>query len=316
MKWDRAASWEKPAEKRVHLALPVTIVIPAYNRDRVLQGVIPTYLRQGCAELVVVDDGSDPPLRRVDSSGETVVTWIRLDQRMNQPAARMVGARAATQPWIFFGEDDAFLSEGCIAHLLQYLESGTYDMAATRWITVMDTPDQVKAIPPAERRIRSAAEVVDYRAIQLDCGSEPLQPVVVPWLHTPALMAREAVLRLGFDPGYRGNAYREETDFYLRASDAGLRLAFVPGPPVYHYKGPLNTSWGREVRRLWFTESWVLRNNLRFVRRNREALLRAGASARPLWDTLKLMALRARWYWRRLLIKLFRRSRRDTTLPL
>lgn len=296
--------------------LPISIVIPASNRPRVLELILPTYLRQGCAELLVVDDASDPPLRPISTDGTgTAVRWIRLEQKVNAPGARMAGVRAATQPWIFFGEDDAFLSDGCLAALFRHVESGACDIAAPQLITVKDTPEEMGELP-AGRLVHRADEIVDMAAMQVDYRYQPATPIPVPWLHAMSLMSRDVVLRVGFDLAFRGNAYREETDFYLRAWHEGQRLALVPAPPALHYKGPLCTSGAREARLLLWTEYWVLRNNYYFMRKNREALRKAGAASRPLWGTVILLALRVRWYWRRVRIKLFDRQRPETAIPL
>lgn len=297
------------------MALPVSIVIPACNRNRVLHLMAPTYFRQNCAEIVVVDDASNPPLEPIGSHGDTAVRWIRVDRRVNQPAARMVGARAATQPFVFFGEDDAFLSDGCIENLLRISREGTFGIVAPQWITVKELPGEAPAVPGG-RKVTQAGEVIDYGLMQIDCACQPLSPIEVPWLHTPALMLRKTLLDIGFDPAYQGYAYREETDFYVRATAAGVRLAFVPGPPVFHYKGPINITGSGEAVRLLHTEYWIARNNFYFLLKNRQILRNMGATTRPFVDTLLLMGRRFRWYWRRLWLKVTRPQARTTAIPL
>jgi GT2 family glycosyltransferase len=297
------------------MALPVSIVIPSFNRNRLLQLMVESYLRQGCAECIVVDDGSDPPVDPIDSTDGTAVRLIRLDRRGNVPAARMAGVRAATQKYIFFGEDDAFLSSGCIESLLGFIQSGRFDLVAPRCITVKNLPTPTST-PEEGRRVTRAAEIIDYRLIQIDYSCQPQAPIEVPWLHSLALMSRETVLNIGYDSAYRGNAYREETDFFIRAKNAGARLAFVPGPPIFHYKGPILSNASREIRRLPYIEFWVARNNFYFLRKNRVSLRIAGATAMPLADTLLLIIRRVRWYWRRFLRKLFLPADRPTEAPL
>lgn len=310
----RDTGWLARYDKKL---LPVSIVLPASNRPRVLELILPTYLRQGCAELVVVDDASDPPLREVSGAdGGTVIRWIRLEKKVNAPGARMIGVRAATQPWVFFGEDDAFLCDNCVASLFRHVQSGACDIAAPQLITIKDVPEVLHDWPQPERFVSAPEEIVNARAMQVDYRYQPAKPIPVPWLHALSLMSRDVVLRVGFDTAYRGNAYREETDFSLRAWSEGQRLALVPAPPALHYKGLLNTSAAQEARRLLWTEYWVLRNNYYFTAKNRKELQKAGASSRPLADTALLAAIRLRWYWRRLLILLLDKSRRDTAIPL
>lgn len=304
-------------ERAPVIMLPVSIVLPASNRPSILELILPGYLRQGCAELIVVDDASDPPLREVQATdSDTVVRWIRLDQKANAPGARMAGVRAASQPWIFFGEDDAFLTDGCVASLFQHVKSGVCDIAAPQLITIKHIPQNLTGCPAPDRFVRQTEEVLDARAMQMDYRYQPAVPIPVPWLHALSLVSRDTVLRVGFDVRFRGNAYREETDFYVRAWDEGQRLAMVPAPPALHYKGRLNASRLREASRLLWTEYWVLRNNYYFLEKNQGALRKAGAASRPLRDTVALAGIRVRWYWRRLMILLFDRSSEHTAIPL
>lgn len=97
----RSPSRVASGQSQAMTPLPVTIVVPARNRNTVWQAMAPTYLNQGCKELVIVDDASHPPLQPVSANAATSVRWIRLDQRVRQAEARMVGTRAATQPYVF-----------------------------------------------------------------------------------------------------------------------------------------------------------------------------------------------------------------------
>jgi len=283
--------------------LPVSIVIPTYNRARLIREVLPSYLLQGCAEIVIVDDASNPQVQ-VESRDSATVTIIRTARRQQQPRSRMNGARHATQEFLFFGEDDAYLSPGCISSLLSWLERGTADIVAPQWITTRSLPSDPPR-PPAGAPAWQTADVIDPTYFRIFCSDRiPQTPIPVPWLHTTALMRQRVVLELGFDPAYRGNAYREETDFYLRAHRSGIKLAYVPGPPAFHYKGSLNTGGGQHGRNLksflWY-EYWVARNNYYFLRKHRRALELEGRRTHPFSETTHMMCSRMLHYPGRLL---------------
>jgi GT2 family glycosyltransferase len=294
------------------MSLPVSIVIPSHNRSGLIVRMVPSYLRQGCAELIVVDDASFPAIAPIRENPDTRVRIVRLEGRVGTPEARMIGVRAASQKYIFFGEDDVFLDQGCIQNLVSLVGSGQYNMVAPQCIMVKALPDD----GPVRHRGAAATradQVIDYQTIQIAYSArEPAVPIEVPWLHATALMSRESILAIGFDPAYKGNAYREETDFFVRARAAGHRLAFVPGPPAFHYKGDLNVGGGQhaggEIRNLLRCEYWVARNNIYFLRKNAVSLRLAGVTAHPYRGTALLLIRRAAWYWHRLWRKLIQPS--------
>lgn len=85
--------------------LPVSVVIPAWNREReVVQAV--TSVRDQTrlpAEVLVVDDGStDDTAAAAARAGATVIR----QENQGVSAARNTGIRAATQPWIAFLDSD------------------------------------------------------------------------------------------------------------------------------------------------------------------------------------------------------------------
>jgi GT2 family glycosyltransferase len=292
------------------MTLPVTIVIPSFGRGGLLARFLPTYLAQDCAEIVVVDDASPTSIEeeirgriRVEPESTSVV-FVRNEEREQQPRARMTGVHTASQPLIFFGEDDAYLEPGLVASLWRYVSAGECDMCCGPWIVTrdVDTRDQ-----PSETAA-TAEDLVDTTLMGFRRAKRPTRPIRVPFLHSLALMRRDDVLDIGFDSGYIGNAFREETDFYVRAAAAGRRLAFVPAPAAYHYKGPLNVGGGQHgahtLRGLTRYEWYVAQNNLRFLRKNRAALELMGRRTRPATDTCLYMLRRVLGfpgrYWRHL----------------
>jgi GT2 family glycosyltransferase len=277
------------------MTLPVTIVIPSYGRGGLLARFLPTYLAQDCAEVVIVDDASPTSIEmeirsqlRVEHE-RTRIVFVRNEKREQQPRARMIGVHRASQQLIFFGEDDAYLEPGLVASLWRYVVAGECDMCCGPWVMTLDVDTRGR---PSETAA-TAEELVDTTLIGVRGPKQPTRPIRVPFLHSLALMSRDDVLNIGFDPGYIGNAFREETDFYVRAAAAGRRLAFVPAPAAYHYKGPLNVGGGQHgapvLHELTRYEWYVAQNNWRFLRKNRAALELMGRRTRPATDTFLYM---------------------------
>jgi GT2 family glycosyltransferase len=88
------------------------------------------------------------------------------------------------------------------------------------------------------------------------------------------MLARTDIFRkVRYDDGYRGNFWREESDFQLSAVEAGYRLVFCPHACTFNIeiendRGGVHATWG--FKRV----SWIVRNNWRFVRKHRELIAR------------------------------------------
>ncbi|OWY65471.1 hypothetical protein B7486_41835 [cyanobacterium TDX16] len=102
----------------------VSVVIPAYKRDRVIERVIRSVLKQTHQnfEILVVDDGSKDDTESVVSSLSEEDSRIRYfchDTNRGAQAARNTGARKARGEWIaFLDSDDYFTPNSLEARLL------------------------------------------------------------------------------------------------------------------------------------------------------------------------------------------------------
>lgn len=83
----------------------LSIIIPTHNRPQLLRRAIRSALAQTISniEIVVVDDGSKPPVALPDYPQVKV---IRLFPNQGGAAARNIGAKAANARWITYLDDD------------------------------------------------------------------------------------------------------------------------------------------------------------------------------------------------------------------
>ena len=91
-----------------------TVVIPTHNRHDLLTNAVQSVFSQTClpAELIVVDDGSDPPVgEQIFDSAPNEVTcqMLRNDFPRGAAAARNRGVSGASGSWIAFLDDDDVL---------------------------------------------------------------------------------------------------------------------------------------------------------------------------------------------------------------
>lgn len=87
------------------MSYQIAAAIPTHNRTDQLERAIASVLEQNVpVEIVVVDDGSDPPIR--EGSLPDGVTLVSHSCPKGPAAARNAAARAATAGWIAFLDDD------------------------------------------------------------------------------------------------------------------------------------------------------------------------------------------------------------------
>jgi GT2 family glycosyltransferase len=86
------------------------------------------------------------------------------------------------------------------------------------------------------------------------------------------MLARTDVFRkVRFDEAYRGNAWREESDFQLKAWEAGFKLIYCPHVMTFNVeiendRGGVHSTSG--LKRV----SWLVRNNWHFIQQHRGLL--------------------------------------------
>ena len=183
----------------------VSVVIPVHNGGRFLAEAIDSVLAQGYPhrEVVVVDDGSTD-----DSPAIARARPVRYQRQENQgvAAARNAGLAAARGELIaFLDQDDVWLPHKLDAQVAFLLEHPSVDMV----------------ISPLEVEVEPGAAPLSW--FEPDAG---MDVQLVPLLGT-LLAWRRCFDRVGgFDTRYEIAC---DTDWIMRARDAGLVLEAAPG---------------------------------------------------------------------------------------
>ena len=107
--------------------MPLSIILPANNEALALPGLLAQlHQHQPETELIVVDDGSTDATATIAADAGAKV--IRHPYSMGNGAAIKAGARAATGDVLIFMDADGQHHPADIARLLEYMESGGYDL--------------------------------------------------------------------------------------------------------------------------------------------------------------------------------------------
>lgn len=243
----------------------VSVIIPTRNRPAWLPRAVASALDQaapGILEIVVVDDGSDPP---ASLAPHAQLRLLRHPTNRGGAAARNTGLRAARGNWVLFLDDDDELLPDMIANGLCAIETSE--------------------LPPPVASV-SALEVVADAGRRIDLRLPPTLPKGSLWSLEPLpkgrshlvkqslLAPRDLLLRLGgFDENFDS---RVHSDLFLRLNPTcSLVGVDEPGYRLYRH-ADARVSSNAALRRASFR---------RLIAKHRTAMMnRPHAFARLLLD--------------------------------
>lgn len=244
------------------------MVIPTYNRAAALRANLANLLAvEGILEIVVVDDGSSDDTAEVcRSAADDRLRLVSHPVNRGVAAARNTGVEHSTGAWVLFGEDDCRFPLDYALVLRGVAERESADIVGAPLLRVFQAgldPAEVAAGTPRSSR----APTMD------DDSIFPVTTIATPFLPARVLVRRSVFDHVSYYDGYPGNAYREETDFFLQAARAGFRLMLTPD--TYCYQLGKWAGGQHQSSRLRY-EYWALRNNWTFLRRHGSWLTEQG----------------------------------------
>jgi glycosyltransferase involved in cell wall biosynthesis len=219
-----------------------TIVIPTHERPELLGRALQSALGQTLPppEVIVVDDGSDPPVRLAPDER---VRLVRLEKNRGNAAARNAGLAAARCRWITFLDDDDVLLPIMAERSLAALEATAL---------------------PAPVGVISGVEVIDIDGQTLDIRLPPTLargrhfalediPAGASFLSKQTLFVERQVLLAigGFDEAFRSRA---PSEMFLRLNPV-CSLLGLREVTYRQFRHPgVRVSTDRKLRRASFAQ--------------------------------------------------------------
>ena len=257
------------------------VLICTYERpDHVLHAAADARAQLGPEDRLLVLDQS----RRVQATRDALQSWG--DPRVRHeaapprglPAARNLALARSDRPLVVFLDDDVRLLPGCLdAHRRALQEDGigatvgAIDERGMAW-NARRTRNEVDRT--GRVRVRLEGEVA------LDVGST--KGCNMGW-------RREALEQIGgFDPGFAGTSFLEETDASEAARRLGWRVRYVPDAALVRLSAPAG---GVRVEDTARTAWWRFHNTGRFLAKHRPASLPVAGA------TFSAIALRRAIAW-------------------
>ncbi|MFI9553278.1 glycosyltransferase [Nonomuraea endophytica] len=215
-------------------SLKVSVVIPAYGGQHELDLVLQALARQTyparLTEVIVVDNGSDPPLRLPPERPDN--TTLARCPRPGRAAARNTGLALATGDIIHWLDSDVLLTPGAVEAHMRWHHRAPY-LAVTGYIRFTEAkvpaelPDDLeKAFEPA----RPHAWIVDLVERTRGLTDNPQRPFS---LHVGGATSVNARLVAAAGPMDEDLVLGQDTEMGYRLAQAGA--VFVPEPLARAY---------------------------------------------------------------------------------
>lgn len=264
----------------------VSVIIPSFNRARLLNETIPSYLQDEVLELIIVDDCSTDNTAEVVEqmmATEPRIRYLRKTKNERQAAAKNDGIKLAQGEFIYFGDDDSFIIPGTIKMLMETLLENNADITAAKAI-YMDEHEVSQNWPQivARRRI-FGKQLLSANRFHIDFSTSVEKPTELKVAQACILTKTALAKSVMFDPlSYMGSGYREETDFIVRAIGHGARL-FYNSDAVQINLPRIQTAGGsRSSNRLKY-EMTTISNNWNFLTKNHKILVDHYEVSWPAW---------------------------------
>lgn len=258
---------------------PITTIIVNYNAGSVLVECIVAVIEQ-TNEVILVDNGShDQSLAMVEArfAQDARVKVIRNGANLGFSKACNIGARAASQPFLFFLNPDCICGPDSLTRLYRtlldnpgagmvgglLLNPDGSEQAGGRRLTPTPGRTLVRSFGLQRLAKRWPDLLVDFN---LHRQPLPAAPITVEAISGACMLVKpEALAQVGlWDEAYF--LHCEDLDWCMRFTRAGWQILFVPDAPFSHAQGTCSKS--RPLFVEWHKHKGMSRFYRKFFRRD------------------------------------------------
>lgn len=256
----------------------VSVVLPSFNRARLLPITIPTYFQEDVSEVILVDDCSSDNTAEVVKELQTrfpTLRYFRNEVNSKQPYTRNVAISKVQSEYIYFGDDDSVLYPGSIRNLLNVMREKNADIVGGRALALF-FPEQIDELDEFLSHYRNriateANQIVDLSTLSTNFTYTVKEPIRVPFCHASCLCKTQVAREMQFDVKIEGNAYREETDFLIRATLAGYTIYYTSSANQINLPSAMCSGGARSKNHRHWAEN-AIRNNDYFIDKNYDSM--------------------------------------------
>ena len=256
----------------------VSVVLPSFNRARLLPITIPTYFQEDVSEVILVDDCSSDNTAEVVKELQTrfpTLRYFRNEVNSKQPYTQNVAISKVQAEYIYFGDDDSVLYPGSIRNLLNVMREKNADIVGGRALALF-FPEQIDELDEFLSHYRNriateANQIVDLSTLSTNFTYTVKEPIKVPFCHASCLCKTQVAREMQFDVKIEGNAYREETDFLIRATLAGYTIYYTSSANQINLPSAMCSGGARSKNHRHWAEN-AIRNNDYFIDKNYDSM--------------------------------------------
>lgn len=256
----------------------VSVVLPSFNRARLLPITIPTYFQEDVSEVILVDDCSSDNTAEVVKELQTrfpTLRYFRNEVNSKQPYTQNVAISKVQSEYIYFGDDDSVLYPGSIRNLLNVMREKNADIVGGRALALF-FPEQIDELDEFLSHYRNriateANQIVDLSTLSTNFTYTVKEPIRVPFCHASCLCKTRVAREMQFDVKIEGNAYREETDFLIRATLAGYTIYYTSSANQINLPSAMCSGGARSKNHRHWAEN-AIRNNDYFIDKNYDSM--------------------------------------------
>jgi glycosyltransferase involved in cell wall biosynthesis len=228
----RSASKIMAAKKISTPLQPVTVVVPSFNRAHLLEKTLPSYLQPPVAKLIVINDHSSDNSKEVLSKiaqSDPRIHIIHNPKNIKQTGSKNIGIDLAETEYIYFGDDDSYITPGSIAHLLDVAHAQACDIVSARALYFTNEKTEDELFSKYKRYAQTPIDVLDLSKWRFNFTLLVNGPMPVHFGHACFLIKTSLAKSIKFSRWYIGNCFREETDFLVRCARAGAKNYYTSG---------------------------------------------------------------------------------------
>lgn len=251
----------------------ITVIIPSFNRAHLLHKTIPSYCQTLVSRIILVDDCSSDNTTEVVAELQkqiSILEYIRLPKNSRQPTAQNVALEKVDTEWVYFGDDDSVLYPNTIQRLFDTIAEHKADICGAKalYMAFGDSLDDIDGFVERSHKILPKdLPIVELDTLKVHFDSFVEKPIEVPFCHASALVNTELAKKVMFDPMYVGNAYREETDFFMGCSKIGAKIMYDSRAMQINLPPNLATGGARSSTKMKY-RYYMIVNNWRFLNKH------------------------------------------------
>lgn len=229
--WPEKEIVAKIENQQIDESIDVSIIVPVYNYEKVLDKMIQSVLKQITSyhfELILVDDGSNEATKEIlrkytkESFRQNNNPIVHVIEQENQgiSAARNTGINAAKGRYLMFVDCDDTLQENCVQVMLEEAYRGNYDIVMAGHTLVKENNGEVFH---TRKYIYSKYNLANYKD-----GDFIMNYPGLPW---GKLYKRELFELIRFPVGY----WYEDTVIQFLVFRKAKTFSYLP-VSLYNYK--------------------------------------------------------------------------------